>query len=147
MYKRQYLLHCLFMGLGNLAYFVFSADGSFAGVVAARLVVGLEGGVMYNANAALVEFSGPRHRVRYLSLYQFFVGFGLVLGPGLASASLQLGRALALADAAALANLVMAVWGAVLAAALLALMPSNDELARLSAEEGGAAARLSLIHI
>jgi hypothetical protein len=63
--RAAYLLHCFFMSLGNLAYWLFTRnDDSYAGVVASRLVVGLEGGCMYNAAVALVEVGSGAAAVR-----------------------------------------------------------------------------------
>ena len=54
--RAAYLLHCLFMGLGNFFYFLFHAADNFEGVILARLVVGLEGGTMLTTLWALVEY-------------------------------------------------------------------------------------------
>ena len=65
--RAAYLLHCVFMSLGNLAYWLFTRNDSYAGVVASRLVVGLEGGCMYNAAVALVEVGSGAAAVRRVS--------------------------------------------------------------------------------
>lgn len=111
------------MIVGNVSFAIFARGGtedSF-GLLCARFVLGLEGGCMYNANLALVAYSSARQRAKYLSLYQAFVGGGLVLGPTISSGCLGIA---ALLDertemdvsrvwvATCLSSAVMALWGA-----------------------------------
>ena len=136
--RTAYLLHSVFMCIGNLSFFLAAgALGSpnFLGVLASRAVIGLEGAVMFNASVALVEFSSAKNRVRYLALYQFFVGLGLVLGPALAAVCLLAGQAAGLSAAHALVNLVLAVWAIGLSIAIAIFLPDNDTLAKMSREE------------
>jgi predicted MFS family arabinose efflux permease len=76
-FRNAYLLHCVFMCVGNLLFWISArGNGSFIGAIAARFVIGLEGGIMYNAAMALITFSSEARRSSYLALYQFFVGLG-----------------------------------------------------------------------
>lgn len=135
--RQAFLLHCLGMTVGNLGYYVFSSSHvdsyTYTGVIVSRIIVGLAGGVMYNANVALIEFSSPEKKVRYLSIYQFFLGFGLLLGPALSSTTTLIGQALGVEeDRYALANLVMTVWGVALGIMVFWKMPDNKILRELA---------------
>ena len=139
--RTAYLLHSVFMCIGNLSFFLAAgALGSpnFLGILASRAVIGLEGAVMFNASVALVEFSSAQNRVRYLALYQFFVGLGLVLGPALAAVCLLAGQAAGLSAAHAVVNVVLAVWAIGLTVAIAIFLPDNDTLAKMAREEPGA---------
>ena len=136
--RTAYLLHAVFMCIGNAGFFLAAGalgTPSFLGVLLSRAVIGLEGAVMFNASVALVEFSSEELRVRYLALYQFFVGLGLILGPGLAAVCMLAGRAIGLSAAHAFVNLVLAVWAVGLAVAILVFLPDNETLAQMSREQ------------
>ena len=134
--RTAYLLHCVFMVIGNIGFFLaagtITGEEHFLGLLGSRAVIGLEGAVMYNASVALVQYSSPRTRLRYLAIYQFFVGLGLVLGPAFAAISLLAAGALGLHAAHAFVNLLIAVWGLGLGIALVLFLPDNDELELLS---------------
>ena len=105
------------------------ASTTFYGLLAARFVVGLEAGAMYNANLALVGYSAAEHRVRYLAMYQSFVGVGLVLGPAISSSCLAVAEALGSAALEeSLSAVVMAAWGACVLAAVAARLPDDAAL-------------------
>jgi MFS family permease len=128
-FRNAFLLHCVFMCLGNLLFWISArGDGSFIGIFAARFIIGLEGGCMYNAAIALITFSSEARRSSYLALYQFFVGMGLILGPVIASAAILIAQALHLAKPEILCNLVMSLWGIALFLLVWFLMPSNKGL-------------------
>jgi len=135
--RTAYLIHAVFMCIGNAGFYLaagaFGAP-SFLGLLVSRAVIGLEGAVMFNASAALVEFSSPKLWVRYLALYQFFVGLGLVLGPGLAALCLLVGQEMDLPVPHAVVNLVLTVWAAGLGVSIFIFMPDNDTLAQQSRE-------------
>ena len=135
--RTAYLLHSVFMCIGNAGFFLAAGalgSPSFLGILGSRAVIGLEGAVMFNASVALVEFSSAKLRVRYLALYQFFVGLGLVLGPALAAICLLAGQAFGLSAAHAVVNLVLAVWAVGLAVAIIIFLPDNNTLAKMSRE-------------
>lgn len=131
--RTSYLVHCASMLSGN-AMLVLSAVYYSRWPwlpYAARFVVGLEGGCMFTTNAALVAYSRQRTRTRYLALYQFFVGSGLVLGPSLSAAGIAVGRALGQTESSeAYASALMCVWGVVLAFALVVWMPTDEVISR-----------------
>jgi len=135
--RTAYLLHAVFMCIGNAGFYLaagaFGAP-NFLGLLGSRAVIGLEGAVMFNASVALIEFSSPKLWVRYLALYQFFVGLGLVLGPGLAALCLLVGEEMDLPVPHAIVNLVLAVWGTGLGVSIIIFMPDNDTLAQQARE-------------
>ena len=135
--RTAYLLHAVFMCIGNAGFYL-AAGGfgapSFLGLLGSRAVIGLEGAVMFNASTAFVEFSSPKLWVRYLALYQFFVGLGLVLGPGLAALCLLVGEEMDLPVPHAIVNLVLAVWATGLGVSIIIFMPDNDTLAQQARE-------------
>mmetsp|Transcript_98444 Transcript_98444/g.175333 ORF Transcript_98444/g.175333 Transcript_98444/m.175333 type:complete len:512 (+) Transcript_98444:59-1594(+) len=122
--RSAYLLHAACMLLGNASY-------TYAGVVdnkvllfAARVIVGLEGGCMYNTTMAIVHFARGTARTPNLIIYQLWLACGVTLGPPLNSASMKVSAMLGqerYADVGV--NLAMSIWGAVLGLALLLLFP------------------------
>jgi MFS family permease len=132
-FRNAFLLHCVFMCLGNLLFWISArGDGNFLGVISARFIIGLEGGCMYNAAMALITFSSEARRSSYLALYQFFVGMGLILGPVIASAAILIAHALHASKPEILCNLVMSAWGLILFMLVWGFMPSNEGLWELT---------------
>ena len=134
--KPAYLTQALLMFVGNILYgFTVMSSERQLYVWFSRFFIGLEGGAMFNANVAFVSLSSPENRVKYLSLYQSFVGFGLVVGPAIsatASAAMQ-DRSDTLKIG--LAAIMMAGWGFCLLVALILFMPNDSELERRPAAE------------
>lgn len=97
-----------------------------------RMITGVGAGSMYNSAMAMVHFARGRQKTPHMVLYQFFVAFGVALGPALASVSLDLLPGTQTKDA--LANCIMVVWGAGLWLAVVMVVPRD--LSTLEAQAG-----------
>ena len=86
----------------------------------------------YNSAMVMVHFARGQQKTPHMVLYQFFVAFGVVLGPALASTSLLLFPSSQTKDA--LANCVMVLWGGVLWALVLIFIP--NDISKLEAQAG-----------
>jgi len=134
--RPAYVLQACLMCAGNGLFAVVAAAGlsreaTFYGLLLARFVVGLEAGCMYNANLALVGYSSAEHRVRYLAMYQSFVGLGLVLGPAVSSSCLAVAQGVgSVVLEESLSAAVMAAWGLVVLALVATRLPSDADLER-----------------
>lgn len=132
--RPAYMAQAALMCGGNLAFGVVAASDadastSFYGLLAARFVVGLEAGCMYNANLALIGYSAPELRVKYLAMYQSFVGGGLVLGPAVASTCTAVASAMGSPTLEeSLSAFVMAGWGLTVLVLVATYLPSDAEL-------------------
>lgn len=124
--RLAYLLHACCMVLGNSIYTVAAIHKMPLGLVLGRAVTGLEGGVMYNTNLAIVHFARGRNKTSYLVLYQFFISLGIILGPVLSSGVQKLCTIVGAFSAADVyVNGFMVAWGAVLLVALLMAFPAD----------------------
>ena len=137
--RSAYLLHALFMAIGNLGYAFASGlfvntDASPGWLYFTRAIIGLEGAVMYNSIVALIHFSAAKDYMKTFGVYQFFIGLGMVLGPGLSAIFYAIGTAAGLDAAAALINFVIFLYSIGLFIALLLWLPENEELEALSKE-------------
>ena len=80
----------------------------------------------------MVHFARGQQKTPHMVLYQFFVAFGMVLGPAMASVSLLLLPGTETKDA--LANCLMVFWGAGLWAGVAIFIPRD--ISELEAQAG-----------
>jgi len=122
---QSYMAHACFMLVGNGAWALgVKQDGPWL-LCVARILVGMEGGCMYNTALAMVHFAkGPAYTA-CLVLYQTFNAVGALLGPVLASGLIATGRWLGVSYEHVLVNAVMSLWGAVLLVAILVVSPPD----------------------
>ncbi|CAE7198082.1 unnamed protein product [Symbiodinium sp. CCMP2592] len=112
----------MIVGNGLYAWASIQSKGLLA-LFASRMITGVGAGSMYNSAMVMVHFARGQQKTPHMVLYQFFVAFGVLLGPALASVSLLLLPGTETKDA--LANCIMVVWGAGLWLAVVIVVPSD----------------------
>ncbi|CAJ1353199.1 unnamed protein product [Effrenium voratum] len=124
--KTAYQLTAMSMVLGNGLYaWSCAADYGLPALFAARALTGLGAGAMYNTAMVMVHFARGSQKTPHMVLYQFFVAFGVLLGPAVASVTLHLAPDLSGPLKAAIANAAMVLFGLGLWLAVLCLIPAD----------------------